>query len=124
MTTLPRIQHVSIPRPSGEETAVSARNFYGELLGLPEIPVPDSLAGRGLIWFQLGATEIHIFVEDFEGGAKGSHFCIAVVDYQAVRQKLEGAGVFVRDTTPIPGRPRFFTRDPFGNSIEISTILE
>jgi hypothetical protein len=24
--------------------------------------------------------------------------------------------------TPIPGRPRFFVRDPFGNLLEITTL--
>jgi hypothetical protein len=60
MTTLPRIQHVSIHRPSGEEATRAARAFYGNLVGLPEIDVPETLTGRGLIWYQL-ATRNCIF---------------------------------------------------------------
>ncbi|MEZ4612968.1 MAG: hypothetical protein R2838_22465 [Caldilineaceae bacterium] len=35
---------------------------------------------------------------------------------------MQAAGVAVVGTTPIPGRLRYFIRDPFGNMIEITTI--
>jgi catechol 2,3-dioxygenase-like lactoylglutathione lyase family enzyme len=124
MTTLPRIQHVSIQRPSGEEATRAARAFYGNLVELLEIDVPETLTGRGLIWYQLGNTELHIFIEDFvEGGGQEHHFCIAVDDVDELRVRLEAGGHATRDTTPIPGRPRFFCRDPFGNLVEFTTIL-
>ena len=123
MSTLPRIQHVSIRRPSGEEAMHAARAFYGESIGLTEIAVPETLAGRGLIWYQLGNTELHIFIEEFEGGAEGHHFCIAVADVEAMRGRLAADGHATRDTTPIPGRPRFFCHDPFGNLVEFTTLL-
>ena len=122
MTTLPRIQHVSIHRPSGEAATQAARAFYGETVGLPEIAVPESLAGRGLMWYQLGNTELHIFIEEFEGGGQEHHFCIAVEDVEGLRERLEAMGHVIHDTTPIPGRPRFFCRDPFGNLVEFTTI--
>jgi predicted enzyme related to lactoylglutathione lyase len=124
MTTLPRIQHVSIQRPSGEEAMRAARVFYGNLVGLLEIDVPETLTGRGLIWYQLGITELHIFIEDFaEGGGQEHHYCIAVDDVDELRVRLEAGGHATRDTTPIPGRLRFFCRDPFGNLVEFTTIL-
>ncbi|MEZ4612967.1 MAG: hypothetical protein R2851_25930 [Caldilineaceae bacterium] len=46
-----RIQHVSIPRPPGSDAA--ARHFYGELLGLEEIPPPESLHDLKVIWYRL-----------------------------------------------------------------------
>jgi hypothetical protein len=33
------------------------------------------------------------------------------------------AGIETTDRTPIPNRPRFFCRDPFGNLIELTTIM-
>ncbi|MCB8944570.1 MAG: VOC family protein [Ardenticatenaceae bacterium] len=123
MTTLPRIQHVSIHRPFGEEATQAARAFYGGSVGLPEIAVPETLQGRGLIWYQLGNTELHIFIETFAGGGQEHHFCVAVADVEAMRARLEADGHTTRDTTPIPGRPRFFCRDPFGNLVEFTTIL-
>ena len=123
MTNLPRIQHVSIHRPSGEEATQAARAFYGRSVGLPEIAVPETLQGRGLIWYQLGNTELHIFIEEFEGGGQEHHFCIAVEDVATIRTRLEEDGHATQDTTPIPGRPRFFCHDPFGNLVEFTTIL-
>jgi catechol 2,3-dioxygenase-like lactoylglutathione lyase family enzyme len=122
MTTLPRIQHVSIPRPPGDEATRAARAFYGDLVGLAEIDVPETLAGRGFIWYQLGNTELHILIEAVEGGGLEHHFCIAVADVAELRGRLAAAGHAIQDTTPIPGRPRFFCRDPFGNLVEFTTI--
>jgi catechol 2,3-dioxygenase-like lactoylglutathione lyase family enzyme len=117
----PRIQHVSIPRPPGSDAA--ARRFYGELLALEEITPPRSLAALDLVWFRLGETELHLFAEEPAGqDHSGRHFCIAFDDVEAVRERLEGAGLAVVGTIPIAGRPRYFVRDPFGNLVEICTI--
>lgn len=116
-----RIQHVSIPRPP--ESHDAARAFYGDLLGLEEIPPPASLHELDLIWYRLGNTELHLFAEEPQGqDHSGRHFCIAVDDVEVLRARLEEAGIAVVGTTPIPGRPRYFIRDPFGNMIEITTI--
>lgn len=116
-----RIQHVSVTRPPGSDDA--ARYFYGDLLGLEEIEPPRTLADRDLIWYQLDSTELHLLVEEPIGqDHSGRHFCIAVDNVEALRQRLEDEGVSVVGTTPVPGRPRYFIRDPFGNLIEITTI--
>lgn len=116
-----RIQHVSIPRPPGSHA--TARDFYGDLLGLEEITPPKSLAALELVWYRLGETELHLFAEEPTGqDHSGRHLCIAVDDVEALRERLEAAGVPVVGTIPIPGRPRYFVRDPFGNLIEITTI--
>ena len=47
---------------------------------------------------------------------------IAVDEVETVRTRLEEAGVAVVGTTPVPGRPRYFCRDPSGNLMEITTI--
>lgn len=117
-----RLQHVSIPRPPGTDAA--ARAFYGDLLGLVELETPHSLASLALIWFQLaGDVELHLFVEAPMGqDHSGRHFCLAVDDLDALRAKLEQAGIAVAGDVAIPGRPRFFIRDPFGNLIEVTEI--
>lgn len=116
-----QIQHVSIPRPPGSDAAV--RSFYGDLLGLEEVATPKSLAALDLIWYRLGDSELHLFAEEPMGqDHSGRHFCLAVADVEALRERLEEAGVTVVGTIPIPGRPRYFIRDPFGNLIEITTI--
>lgn len=115
-----RIQHVSIPVPAGEQE--QARQFYGGLLGLPEISVPATLSDLNLVWFRLGDTELHLFNEPLIADRSARHFCVAVEDVEALRDHLEAAGVAVVGATPIPGRPRYFCRDPFGNLIEFTTL--
>jgi catechol 2,3-dioxygenase-like lactoylglutathione lyase family enzyme len=50
--------------------------------------------------------------------------CIEVEDLDEVRARLIAAGYTPEDTIAIPGRPRFFCRDPFGNRIEFTTIID
>ena len=117
-----RLQHVAVPRPPASEE--TARHFYGTLLGLDEIPAPPALSSLAVIWYRLDdASELHLFVEESAGQDRsGHHFCLAVEDVEAVRERLEAAGMTVVGAVPIPGRPRCFVRDPFGNLIELTTI--
>lgn len=116
-----RIQHVSIPRPPASEA--ETRNFYGELLGLVELPVPGSLRGQDLIWYQVGDLELHLFAEQSIDDPSRRHLCLEVDDLKTVRARLLDGGHSPEEATPIPNRPRFFCHDPFGNLIEFTTIL-
>jgi catechol 2,3-dioxygenase-like lactoylglutathione lyase family enzyme len=117
-----RLQHVAIARPP--ETDGAARAFYGDLLGLTEVTPPASLQSLGVLWYQIGAgSELHIFVEEPLGqDHSGRHFCLAVADVEALRLRLIAAGIRVAADVPIPDRPRYFVRDPFGNLIELTTV--
>ena len=119
---VPHLHHVSVPRPYGSESAAIARSFYTELLGLPELPIPSTLTEADLVWFAIGTSELHVFAEEPRTDTSGRHFCLRVADQAVIRAALHAAGFPTEDTTPIPGRPRFFTRDPFGNSIEITSL--
>lgn len=119
--TRPRIQHVSIPRPPGSEA--QTRAFYGELLGLEELTVPDSIRHLDLVWYRLADTELHLFAEQPLDDRSDRHLCIEVDDVDALRARLVAAGYAPAETTAIRGRPRFFCRDPFGNSLEFTTIV-
>ncbi len=118
-----RLQHVSTPYPRGR--AEELRAFYGGVLGLAEKDVPESLAGRGLVWFSAGEgeRELHFLPEDDVDRRSLRHFCLEVEDVEAARRTIAAAGSELLDATPIPNRPRFFCRDPFGNLIELTTIL-
>ena len=117
-----RVQHVSLPMQPEQEA--TARQFYGAVLGLIEVAPPASRDGLQEIWFQLaGKTELHLFAEAPTGQDHSArHFCLAVDDVEALRARLEAAGVTVVGGPSIPGRPRYFCRDPFGNLLEITTI--
>ena len=121
-----RIQHVSVPRPGGEEAHRKAVAFYEGIMGAKHVPSPDSLSALDLTWFRWGDDEIHIYATGpgEPSPHHGGHFCMAIEDIEDARGRLREAGIPCHDTTPIPGRPRFFTNDPFGNSIEISQIDE
>ena len=122
--TVRRLQHVSMPYPRGSAELV--RTFYGGVLGLTEKAVPDSLREQELVWFEAGPGELELhFLPDpvQPEPAAQRHFCLEVEDVEAWRQRVEEAGVETSDQTPIPNRPRFFCRDPFGNLIEFTTIL-
>ncbi len=111
---------VNVPVAPAEE----ARRFYGELLGLEEMPRPGSLsdAGRSGIWYRAGESEFHIFFNPdspLEREVSSRHPALLVDDLPALRKQLEAAGVELEGAIRIAGRERFFVRDPFGNRIEL-----
>jgi len=121
MGRVQRLQHVSVPRPRG--SADQARRFYGGILGLEEIAVPATLAHLDLVWYRLGDDELHLFEDERGVGHAAQHFCLQVDDVDALRRRLAAAGVAIGEEPEILNRPRFTVRDPFGNLIEVTTIL-
>ncbi|HEV7700280.1 MAG TPA: VOC family protein [Pyrinomonadaceae bacterium] len=115
--TLTAVHHVQISIPVGGED--KARDFYCRVLGLNEIPKPDSLAGRGGFWLELGATQIHFGAEDgIDRSKTKGHTAYLVSDLESWRSKLTAAGCEIVDGIPVPGLDRFEFRDPFGNRVE------
>lgn len=95
-----------------------ARHFYGELLGLREIPPPrefDFIA----IWYDLGGTYLHLLLKDQPDTISARHFCLHVTDAKAAREFVRSKGIRVDETVRIRTADRFFIRDPDGNRIEI-----
>lgn len=116
-----QLHHVSVPAPPDQIEA--GRQFYGDVLGMTELPQPETLEAGSVIWFKAGAGELHLFKEDGANSASsGRHFCFAVDDIDAVRNRLDHAGIAIEETTPIHNRPRFFCHDPFGNRLEITHL--
>ena len=72
------LDHVQLAAPPGCEAA--ARAFYGELLGLPEVPKPADMAARGGCWFQCGPQQVHIGVEAEFAPARKAHPGILLAD--------------------------------------------
>jgi catechol 2,3-dioxygenase-like lactoylglutathione lyase family enzyme len=115
------LQHVSSPFATGGQPALRA--FYAELLGLRELPIPTTLVAMDLVWFAAGdGLELHFFNGETDPAA-ARHFCLEVDDLAETRRRLVNAGHEPSDDTPIPNRPRFFCRDPAGNRVEFTTIL-
>jgi len=115
--TVTGIDHVQLAAPSGCETV--ARYFYGELLGLPEVPKPPTLVGRGGVWFQAGAQGLHIGVEAAFTPARKAHPALLVHDLDALAERLAVANVAITWDAELPGYHRCYVADPWGNRIEL-----
>lgn len=113
-----RLHHVQITIPSASKA--EARAFYIDLLGLLEIPKPESLKSRGGFWLTLAGQEIHVSLEDGVDRHKTkAHLAYEVTDLEFWRLKLSQAGFDVQIGVPIPGNARFETRDVAGNRLEL-----
>jgi catechol 2,3-dioxygenase-like lactoylglutathione lyase family enzyme len=111
------IHHVQLTVPRGAEE--QARQFYCQTLGLPEVEKPASLAGRGGLWLQAGAHQVHVGVEDgVDRLSTKAHVAYEVVGLAGWKAKLAALGIEVVEGLPIPGYRRFEFRDPFGNRVE------
>jgi catechol 2,3-dioxygenase-like lactoylglutathione lyase family enzyme len=118
MPTITGLHHVQITVTPDDVPA--ARAFYCGTLGLTEIPKPDSLAGRGGFWLQLGAQQMHVGTETgVDRSATKAHIAYAVDDLAGWRDVLAAAGITPLESIPIPGYDRFEFRDPFGNRVEL-----
>jgi catechol 2,3-dioxygenase-like lactoylglutathione lyase family enzyme len=111
------IDHIQLAAPAGCEEA--ARRFFGELLGLEEIPKPKPIRARGGVWFRVGAHELHIGVERDFVPARKAHPGFRADGYDDMRERLRAAGVEVTDDHAIAGVRRCFVADPWGNRIEL-----
>ena len=117
MTGLVGLHHVQLAAPAGSEGVL--RRFYGEILGMTEVPKPPELAARGGAWFRAGAVELHLGVEaDFRPACQ-AHPGLLVDDLGAFAVRLEAHGVDVTWDDTFPGFRRYYVADPHGNRIEL-----
>lgn len=123
MAAIVRLQHVSVPMPADGHEA--ARRFYGQILGMREIPQPTTLVHNSVVWFDAGGDgqEVHCFVDEpYRPGCADQHLCLQVDHLEQMRAQLRGHGVEPEETTAIRNRPRFFVIDPFGNRVELVQV--
>ena len=118
MTTA-ALDHVQIAAPAGCEA--EARRFYGDLLGLPEVPKPEPMRSTGGVWFSLGAQGLHIGIEADFAPARKAHPAIRVSPeaLDSLASALGAAGELVKWDERLPGMRRFYTQDPWGNRLEV-----
>ena len=119
--TMKRIEHVQLAMPAGEED--TARRFYGQALGMSEVPKPEELAKRGGCWFEDGDVRVHLGVQkDFRPATK-AHPAFVVDDLHSLRTRLRDAGFPCEDDKPLEGFDRTYVNDPFGNRIELMQVV-
>jgi catechol 2,3-dioxygenase-like lactoylglutathione lyase family enzyme len=111
------LHHVQLAMPPGGED--QARAFYGDVLGLDEVPKPENLARRGGCWFEQGDLRIHLGVEEEFRAARKAHPALLVDDLAELAARIDAAGVKVISDEPLQGFERLYVYDPFGNRIEL-----
>jgi len=101
-----------------------ALRFYRDLLGLPVDPARPDLGYPGA-WLTIGNQQLHLLElpnpDSADGrpvhGGRDRHCAFTVNDFDALRSRLESAGVPV--TMSRSGRRAMFCRDPDGNALEL-----
>ena len=118
------LDHAFLTMPEGGED--DARQFYDGLLGLEEIPRPEGLQRSGGVWFRTGGQELHLGTDEAHLPSKRPHAGFRVADVKELEDlalRLAGRHYLVEWDERIEGRRRFYTRDPFGNRLELLAHL-
>ena len=110
------VDHVQLAAPPGAEE--QARKFFGEILGMEELPKPENLRRRGGVWFRCGAHQLHIGIEEEFVPNRKAHPAFLVQNLAALRERLRRAGHQVIEDEALSGAERFYVNDPFGNRLE------
>jgi len=114
--TVERIEHVAVVVTD----VLRAKDFYGRVLGMTEVPRPASFDFAGA-WYRNGPTDLHLITNPEADARSRRHVAFFVSDLRQAARALEWEGFPVRWETKykIIGLDRFFTEDPDGNRIEI-----
>src|SRR5205814_7689894 len=99
------LHHVNVTVPPELEAAT--KEFYGSVLGLPQVPKPAPARQSGA-WYQIGAAHLHLSVEDqVDGSPSPRHVCFTVDDLAATGKRFREAGVEIGpDARPVPAASR------------------
>src|SRR2546423_5687165 len=97
------LHHVNVTVPTELEAA--AKEFYGSVLGLKQVPKPVAARQIGA-WYQIGGNQLHLSVADEANGALSSrHVCFTVSDLDAAEKRFRAAGVEKLSQPPAHSRP-------------------
>lgn len=115
--TVIAIDHVQLAIPPGGEP--TARAFYRDVLGLTEVPKPETMRAQGGLWFQAGPVQLHLGIEpDMRPSAK-AHPAFVVSGLDDWLARITAAGFRWKPAEDLPGMRRGHVWDPFGNRIEL-----
>ena len=121
MVKLKAIRHTGVKITD----VTKAKEFYGQLLGLTELPRPE-LPVPGA-WYECNGVQVHLIgdsdkMRDLLG--VGPHIALQVEDLEQAKQELTARGIAFHELTPPPSmraNPVLFVRDPDGNVVELRT---
>src|SRR4029078_8944532 len=87
-----KLNHVNVTVPASLEAA--AKDFYGVLLGFPQIPKPAGSRQNIGAWYELDGAQIHLSLEDgVNNEASDRHVCYQVEDIEAAQRVFREAGI-------------------------------
>ncbi len=116
------IDHINIRIDPGPEALERAKDFYGTVLRMTPIERPENVESRDPgAWYKCGLNEVHITAESGASERNRTtrrHAAFLVRGLEELRVRMEKAGAEIIPGTVLPGRRRFFARDPFGNRLE------
>jgi catechol 2,3-dioxygenase-like lactoylglutathione lyase family enzyme len=120
-----RLHHAYHTVPA--DGAGALRHFYGDLLGLKEIPKASILSELPLIWFEVGETHLHFCLDSsWERGHVDHHIALYVEAPESIVARLRGEGLEVHEKPSFTdyGYARCYVYDPFGRQVELISPLE
>jgi catechol 2,3-dioxygenase-like lactoylglutathione lyase family enzyme len=114
--TVERIEHTALTVTDVER----AKHFYGGILGLTEVPRPETFDFDGA-WYRNGPSDLHIISRPQADAESRRHVAFYVSDLTAAARVLQANGypVLWERKYKIRDIDRFFTHDPDRNRIEI-----
>ncbi|MGA7873552.1 MAG: VOC family protein [Candidatus Binatus sp.] len=116
------LDHVNLLIDTSADALSKARAFYQELLGLEPLERPANTdSGSPGAWYRCGVQQLHLTTEkdaSVVNKASRRHPAFRVPNLEALRNRLETAGVETIAGNRFPGQERFFVRDPWGNRLE------
>jgi|ERR1043166_552526 catechol 2,3-dioxygenase-like lactoylglutathione lyase family enzyme len=123
MLTLEMVHHVAVTVTDVER----AKRFYGEILGLPEVPRPDFDFGGA--WYEIGGRQVHLIEHDGTRTLRGTtaidlkdgHFALRVASYSEALAHLRAHGVeCLANPYNKTEWAQIYVTDPDGNVIELN----
>lgn len=99
-----------------------ARAWYDRVFVMP----PDIEPVPGIVEYQVASTWVQL-MERMDGhtGARGWVLRVGVQDLDAERERIQGLGIEVSETTTVPGVISYFVfHDPDGNELSMYRVLD
>jgi catechol 2,3-dioxygenase-like lactoylglutathione lyase family enzyme len=128
MSLIVGLDHVNLLIDAADDAMAKARAFYEDLLGLEPLERPTNTdSGSPGAWYQCGPQQLHLTTENDASTVNKTsrrHPAFRVANLEAMRSRLESAGVEIIAGNRFPGQERFFVRDPWGNRLEFVERLK
>ncbi len=117
-----RFDHIAIEVKNLKQ----AIQFYVEILGIEELPTPDSIKQKGVRWLKLDKNiPLHLVENKMATPPKTAHIAINVDDLQSWKEFLTEHGIETQQPKfDLYDAVRFFFFDPSGNRIEFIKWLK